>query len=388
MKNIIKSAFLLVVGLGLFTSCETDIDNNPVFQTPNQFELNTPALAAQTIDLANSSTVGLTCSQPNYGFPAFTSYKVQVGCSADMSDMIELDDVYTTTKIDIDASILASTLTALMVEKHGKTEADFPMEIPVYMRLKAVMSTADNKDVAGTEILSNTVKFQNVKLLFSLPPVTAPEKIYLVGHFNNWDWGTAPEMVPVYDTDNVFWYVVYISEQGIKFNTATAWDGGEKGFAHINIGGSLAGDIIDGGGNIASSNPGWYLMALTANVVGRDIVYDAVFEPAQVWLMGPCIDDDSWSELNPNGLFTTPTTADGWFVSPKMPALDGSDNACVRAYVKVPGYDWWKTEFIVYTDKIEFRGKGGDQARQGCAANSQLHLNFTTGEGKYVVPED
>ena len=39
-------------------------------------------------------------------------------------------------------------------------------------------------------------------------------------------------------------YMVYIDESGIKINTATAWDGNQKGYADLNsVGGTLASDI-------------------------------------------------------------------------------------------------------------------------------------------------
>ena len=74
MKNIIKSALLVVMSLTLMTACSDDNDSNPTIQSPTEFKLNTPALENTPIDLANSSKIILTCSQPNYGFTASTQY--------------------------------------------------------------------------------------------------------------------------------------------------------------------------------------------------------------------------------------------------------------------------------------------------------------------------
>ena len=71
----------------------------------------------------------------------------------------------------------------------GATDVDFPMDIAVYIRLRAVMMTSDNKAIEGTEILSNVVSLNKVHLLFSLPPVNTPENLYIVGGFNEWNWG-------------------------------------------------------------------------------------------------------------------------------------------------------------------------------------------------------
>lgn len=379
MKNIIKSALLLVLGLGVFTACNDDNDDNPVVKSPTTFVLNESPLAASPIDLENSNTIQLTCSQPDYGFPASTTYTVEVSLNADMSAAAEVAKA-TTAKIDVDASVLASTLTTLQVEA-GKTEADFPMTIPAYFRVKAAMTTKEGAVIEGTEILSNIITFQNLILKFSLPPVTTPETLYVVGQFCGWDWNKCVEMAPVNGATNIFWHLVYIDGSGVKFNNAKSWDGGEKGFAHINISGDLAGEIIDGGGNIASSNPGWYLMVITTSVQGRDVIYDVQFNKPEVWLMGPCIGNTSWTELLDGSMFSVPSTADGDFVSPAFTGVPADDQGC-RAYVKVPGYDWWKTEFMVFNNKIVYRGNGGDQERVINAVGQKLYLNFGTDTGK------
>ena len=113
MKKILKSALLIMMGLVMFTSCEDDNDSNPIIKTPTEFHLNTPALAATNIDLTNSSAIVFTCSQPNYGFPASTMYKVQVSLKEDMTDFVELDQSFPNTVCSVDAAILASTLTPM-----------------------------------------------------------------------------------------------------------------------------------------------------------------------------------------------------------------------------------------------------------------------------------
>lgn len=385
MKNIIKSALLVVMSLALMTACSDDNDSNPTLTSATEFKLNTPALENTPIDLANSSKIILTCSQPNYGFPASTQYTVQVATKQDMSDAVELDETSTSAKVEIDAANLASTLTNIYVEK-GKTEADFPMDVKAYFRLKANVVTSTGAAVEGTEILSNIVSLNKIHLLFSLPPVTTPDNVYVIGKFCSWDWGKCLDMVKVNGAENVFWRLVYIDGEGIKINTDKAWNNQELGYSGINISGDCAADMIDNGGNIASKNPGWYLMIATTSVSGRDIVYDVQFNKPEVWLTGGVL-NGVWDELNPAGLFTVPTTQDGEFVSPTFLAgVAGgktSDDPGVRAYVKIPGYDWWKSEFIIYDGKIAYRSTGGDQTpRVAGKAGQQLHLNFAKGTGE------
>ena len=149
-----------------------------------------------------------------------------------MTDFTEIGNVNAGTKISIDAPLLASTLTDMKVNK-GATDVDFPMDIAVYIRLRAVMMTSDNKAIEGTEILSNVVSLNKVHLLFSLPPVNTPENLYIVGGFNEWNWDSATKMIPVNGATHVFWSMVWIDDAGIKFNQSKAWDGNETGFSGI-----------------------------------------------------------------------------------------------------------------------------------------------------------
>lgn len=394
MTKILKSALLLICAVCFFTACSDDNDENPVVKSPTTFHLNTPALAANGIyDLTHSKSIELTCSQPDYGYPAVTRYTVEVATSADMSDARALSGSYTTAKIEVDAAELASTLTDLYLAK-GISEHQFPLTAPVYIRVKAVQTTADNKEIEGTAITSNTIELSKVYFAFSLPPVTVPEKLYLVGSFNKWSWDNALEMIPVNGSPNIFWHLVYLDGEGnsagVKFNSDKTWNGNEAGFEKITINPASdnAADIINAKGNIGSSKPGWYLMIVECTVVGRDIKYNVTFNKPNVYLQGVCTAAGGW-DLIPDNLFSVPTTADGEFVSPAIGnAVSGGPSGSdpgVRICVKIPNTDWWKAEFIVYDKKIAYRGNGGDQTpRVAGAVGQKVYLNFTkeTGEIK------
>lgn len=382
MKNIIKSALLVVMSLTLMTACSDDNDSNPSIQTPTEFKLNTPALVNTPIDLANSSKIMLTCSQPNYGYTASVQYTVQVATDENMTDAVELSETSSSAKVAIDAASLASALTNIYVEK-GKTEADFPMDVKAYFRLKANIVTSNGNVVEGTEILSNVVSLNNIHLLFSLPPVNLPSHVYTVGSFCDWKWDNCFDMVQVYGTDNTFWRLVYIDDSGIKFNSAAEWNGSEVGYAGITVSGDCKDDIIDKDGNIASSKPGWYLVIVTTSVVNREIHYDVQFNKPTIWLIGPAAGSTDYAEEAEGWSFTVPTTKDGDFVSPAFAgSVPGGDGDGVRMYVKVPGHDWWHSEFVVLSDKIEYRATGGDQARAAGSAGQKVYLNFAKGTGE------
>ena len=386
MKHIFKSALLLLMTVCLFAACDDDNDSNPTLTAPTEFRLNTPALANVPIDLAKSQIVELTCSQPNYGFTASTQYTIQVSLSPDMSDAVELDDKPTSAKLDIDAATLASTLTNMEIAK-GKEETDFPMDITAYFRVKAQMLTSDGNAIEGTEILSNIVSLNKIHLLFSLPPVTTPDHVYAIGNFCSWDWGNCYDMVKVHSAENMFWHLIYIDESGIKFNTANSWNGGEFGYDGITVSGECKDDIVkNDDGNIASNNPGWYLVIVTSSVSGRDVVYDVQFNKPTIWLIGLAAGSAEYAEEAEGWSFTVPTTKDGEFVSPAfVGAVSGGDNSedpGVRMYVKIPGQAWWHSEFTVLSDKIEYRATGGDQKRAAGSIGQSVYLNFAKGTGK------
>lgn len=384
MKTTIKSAILLLCSVCLLTACESDRDSNPTLQKPSdgQLVLNTPSMAQNVLyDLENSDNLIFTLgSLPDYGFPAYTNYTLEASMNADMSGAFEVStSPYPT--LEVDAASLAATLTDMAVEA-GRTEAEFPLNIPLYFRAKANAMQYAGGAIEGTGITSNIVKLNQVRLVYSLPPVTTPETLFITGNFNGWSWDSALSMVQCYDGPNVFWHMVWIDEQGIKFNVNKSWDGGEIGYAQLNsVGGDLASDIVDAGGNIASSKPGWYLMIITTSVSGRNIVYDAQFNEPNVWLMGTITAKADWSELEEGMKFSVPTTADGEFVSPAFVNNTSGDGG-TRCYVKVPGFDWWKSEFMVFDGKIVYRAMGGDQNRIEGFAGQKIHLNFGTETGE------
>lgn len=386
---------LLLCTAGLFAACDTDNEYNPTVTTPTEFKLNTPALAANgTYDLANSTQLEFTCSQPDYGFPTATKYVLSYSINADMSNATDVTTSYPTTVMSVSASELAAGLTSQELAA-GATEDQFPMDIPVYVQATATMQTAMGGDIEGTTIKSNIVKLNSVHLLYSLPPVTAPTDLYVTGAFSNWSWDSALQMIVVNGNASEFWRLVYIDGEGIRFNSSRASDGNEVGFEGITLT-ALNGEtdtyancndkIVAGSdGSIATTEPGWYLMVVNCSVEGRDIIYSTSFYPAKVWLIGPATAAADWSELEAAAQFTTPTTADGQFVSPTLPALAGTDDSCLRMYVKIPGQDWWKSEFIVggtFGETLTYRGNGGDQTRVGCAAGQKVYLNFSNDTGE------
>ena len=339
--------------------------------------LNTPAYVNTTYDLTNSKSIELTCSQPDFGYTAPTIYSVEVSLNQDFAEPVKLDTKYTTAKMDVDASEMALAVTNLAVAQ-GKVEADFPITTSVYVRIIAELASATE---TISSITSNVINLPSVKTDFALPPVVLPTKLYLIGEYCAWDWGKALEMIPCHDgTTGTFWSLVYLPKGGIKFNTATAWDGNEIGYAGCTAVDNYKAGLSDSGGNIGVDRAGWYLIVIRSAVNGRNIDYTIEFNEPAVWLIGGVIKEGGdWTECADGWKFTVPETADADFVSPAF-AADAPEGP--RAYVKVDGFDWWKSEFMVFDGKLKYRAAGSDLDRVTSKAGQKMYINFTKGTGK------
>lgn len=55
--------------------------------------------------------------------------------------------------------------------------------------------------------------------------------------------------------------------------------------------------------------------------------------------------------------------------------------SCPLSQLDTPKSDWWQMEFMVLDGKIEYRGKGDDQARLEATAGQVVTLDFNAGTG-------
>lgn len=203
----------------------------------------------------------------------------------------------------------------------------------------------------------------------------APDELYMTGSKYGWG-GTWNKLIPVnFTNDGVkggFWGMYFFDkDEKVKFAPQADW-GGDFGFDGVTISQesiTLAGLSADGS-NINIGNSGWYLVYVS--VIGNDKVVE--FEKPNVYLFSI---GDVWSASDANK-FTIPATADGEFVSPAF-SVDGEIRICVTPS-KVS--DWWRTEFIVLNNKIEYRGNGSDQERVQGKAGQKVYLKFSDNTGK------
>ncbi|MBR1720238.1 MAG: SusE domain-containing protein [Phocaeicola sp.] len=187
MKKIIKSTLLLLCSVCLFTACSDDNDSNPVLLNPSTFPLNTPSYAALNVDLATTSVLPFTWSQPNYGFPAATEYQLQVSkdgqFTADLADFDEehytdanfatLSAYYTEAKGNMSSNDLSSAINKMF----GWGEDNVPDVAKVYVRATATTTGAQ-------KIYSNVVSINVIPNLVIAPSFA--EFIWLMGNHNSW----------------------------------------------------------------------------------------------------------------------------------------------------------------------------------------------------------
>jgi len=378
MKKTYNIIVLLAL-FGLFWSCEDD--DKVVLQQPESFVLNIPKYVSGIYDLKNTETIEFTTSQPDYGFTAAAIYTVDVSLSQDFTDYVTLPGSYSTAKFTINAADLALALVGM----HGVTEeSEYPADPhPLYVRLSSKLN-----DKNAGKVYSNVITLPNVKGYFALDPMVMPENMYIIGNVaGNWGWDGATVMIPVWGSPGKFWAMQYLGQTGdgdnaeIKFNTNKEWDGNEFGFGQttINVNSTADPGVSDSGGNIGIGNPGWYIVVVTTTIEGREFEYAVDFYPPYVQLQGETA-GGNWDTTDEKYRFSIPELslgADAPFISPPF-----SNTGEIRASIKLPGHEWWHTEFMVFSGVFVPRGAGDDQERVTGNAGQKLYINFTTNTGK------
>lgn len=327
--------------LGAIVSCEDKREIVTLNETPTTFVLNTPAFADLEYDLDNSTQVVLTCSQPDFGFTAATSYTVQMSLENDFETEGKFETFAipsTKARIVLPADEFAIKMTNLS----GLEEADFPISVPVYIRAIAKLAKSD------VQITSNTVTLNKVRTSYALPSLSLPEKVYVAGQNIGDAWNTWKPVYPIFDMAGEYYTMIYNgggSENGFKWGEkAEDWFGYDD-LKEIkdNAG---AGVSKKDDGNILFAKAGWYVLHFEAKIVGQKIDYTLKVEPGKAYVIGNAtggwVDSDANWEMTPD--------KDGIFVSP---AFTGSGE--LRAYIKVPGVDWWRTEFTLYNGTVFYR---------------------------------
>lgn len=181
---------MMAVALG-FSSCKETWDENPVYVGHQGVEkadfLNIPALQNLPIMITDDNKTGsflLTCSQPDFGYAAVATYRVQISLKEDFpeNEMIEISQDF----FDCAAIAPVNNDVAGAIEKLSgvKTENDLPLPYQtVYMRLRAFLAQSPD----NSQYISNVVHFDNVSANYLAIWVSeVPIDMYLRGGMNGW----------------------------------------------------------------------------------------------------------------------------------------------------------------------------------------------------------
>lgn len=275
MKKI-NIIILMVLGLLMSVSCDSDRDSNPTLLEPSGFVLNVPPYASNDMDLINTSVFELTTSQPDYGFTAAVSYSVQVSLNDTWTDATEgtkasygtLETLFTTARM----GAIASEMARVIVDLSGWTDKTQLPDgaISVYVRLKAQLGSSDKP------VYSNSVELSVVPY-FVLLKDALPAPYYLVGacigdgKWTNSDAGLGVSLIPMAMVDGysydkttgqgAFVYTGYFpAGEGFKLvgvigDWADQW-GNDGSQAMNNL------THKDGVDNIVVPTSGWYTVSL------------------------------------------------------------------------------------------------------------------------------
>lgn len=273
--------FAAVAALG-FSSCDETWDDNPVLKGHEGVLtadfLNNPVMQDQTIMITDANKEGtfhLTCSQPDYGYAAVATYRVQCSLTQDFTEYEEIDQsFYNCAEINpLNADVAAA------IEKLSgvKTEDDLPLPYQqLFVRLRSFLAQSES----NTQYLSNVVSFKAVSADYLAIWVSdVPVDIYLRGGMN--EWGTPSEWQFKTGPEENTWVIDNISiSAGVEFKVADAAWGPlnlGSGDAEINPGDEYTLNSGENPGNIkmASDFTGKAVLTYKAGV------YYLVLDPAR-----------------------------------------------------------------------------------------------------------
>ncbi|MFT7196709.1 MAG: hypothetical protein ACI83W_001071 [Marinoscillum sp.] len=202
---------------------------------------------------------------------------------------------------------------------------------------------------------------------------TYPAELHMVGDgVGGWDWAAnGIQLNPVADNAHVFWAIVWMEATGgFKFAPVADWNG-DFGIT----GDATNGVFARGSDNVpVPGTAGYYTVVVNLE--------DATIEVNAPIVYGIGDAFGSWDAANATNLFTV----DGDFL--KSPATSAAGDLRIHVAASTlskagvsDAVEWWQAEFVILDGKIEYRGKGGDQARNAVTAGQVVSLNFKTGDG-------
>ncbi|MCH5232042.1 MAG: hypothetical protein J1E78_00280 [Muribaculaceae bacterium] len=268
MKKIIYSLAVVSAALG-FSSCEETWDKNPVLDGHTGILqadfLNEPVMGNNDIMLTTENSNGyfhLTCSQPDYGFAAVATYRVQCSLTPDFSDYREIaQDFYNCAEINPLNSEVAAALEYL---SDVKTDEDLPLPYQtLYMRLYAFIQQTQET----TQYVSNVVSFKGVSVNYlAIWVANQPANLYLRGDMNG--WGADPAYQFTTGTEENSWKSDVITiEAGQGFKIA------DSNWGSVNLGSQDANTVVPGTPFALNNDGGSGNLFVTSDFTGVAYLY-------------------------------------------------------------------------------------------------------------------
>ena len=378
----------------LFTSCDEDRDSNPTLDLSHladRFVLNTPALAENnTYDLSSAKNLVLTCSQPNYGgVPYSVTYYAQVSIDPTFVSDATVNHVELATPSSDASSLefIASEVNDAVVSlfKAANPDASVPEEMPIYIRLRAVIRVTASSYFGET--FSNVITLPSVKAVYQAPDAKFPDNLYLIGSSIQTPWQSWKPIPQVQGVAGNYYGIVYLPAGGeFKWGTENNDNRGINRLKAIN---DEAGAEISAGEeqNIKVANAGWYTLHFKGKITEdkKNIDWTLTVYKTQVCLIGACIGQSTWGFADDTAL-EAPADPTGEWVSPAFTASEE-----LRVAVKVGSIDWYRTEFTVHNGDVFWRKynmpnnwaetMGADYSVKP-AVGTKLYVNFDTNKAE------
>lgn len=312
ITKIASGLLVSLLALCCFTACDDDNDSNPVIgPTPSSFVLNTPALAETPIEITESSVLSFSWSAPNYGFPARTTYKIQVGEVQNDGNIkwqtdklgnnvfLGAPDSYTGLTANVPASQVAEALCSIDGVTRTEDYVDMgsrPIAFRVYADL--LEDNPSQTETSNTGVFSNAVIYKSVQ---SYCAVVNPRTFYIVGQPSGWK-EPSPANAPSYADwqlhetgarTGIFigTYTFEAGDQGMRFYTTldgwgdngatTCWgananDGDNKELTASD--GTYSSDVTNGKGNFVLKNFPGGKCKITLDINNKKITFEEVDE--------------------------------------------------------------------------------------------------------------
>ena len=276
-----------LVAIMSMSSCEENTE--PKYQNPTKFEINTPALAEQYYELTEDGTLDLSWSQPDYGYAAAASYKVQVSLEdnfVDSAKYIELGSEYKKCLAQVKESEVAEAICKLRGITSEEDYVDEPARA-VYFKVHAWIKGIEGSDIVS----SNSVCLKQVKEYCA---IQSPGYIYLVGAPEGWAGPTDGNAAhyadwKLYESSTAIGSKIYSGVFNIpagsamfRFYTAlTGWDADSYGsqvddnpIDYELTDGVFNGAIVKGKGSFNFPNWGGGTMKITVNLNNNSIIIE------------------------------------------------------------------------------------------------------------------